>query len=103
MRRSGTDARNRMSLATEYPTERRHAMSTQDDEFNWRQSLERLGQAALDLVSSLGAHPTGEQGSSSGVQKTETREVSGFTQIKLSGFGTLNITQGETDSLTITA
>jgi hypothetical protein len=78
-------------------------MSTQDDEFNWRQSLERISQAALDLVNSLGTHPTGEHGASSGAQKTESRQVSGFTQIKLLGFGTLNITQGETDSLTITA
>ena len=34
-------------------------MSSHDDETNWRQSLERLGQAALDLVTSL-AGRTGE-------------------------------------------
>lgn len=79
-------------------------MSTQDDEFNWRQSLERLGQAALDLVTALGARTTGEQGpSGSSAPVTETRAVSGFTQIRLEGIGTLNITQGAADALTITA
>lgn len=79
-------------------------MPAQDDEFNWRQSLERLGQAALDLVSSLGARATGEQSATgSGAQATETRAVSGFTQIRLEGFGTLNVTQGAVDALSITA
>ncbi len=79
-------------------------MPTQDDEFNWRQSLERLGQAALDLVASLGGRATGEQGSAgTGTMVTESRDVSGFTQVRLSGFGTLNITQTGTESLTISA
>jgi hypothetical protein len=79
-------------------------VSTQDDEINWRQSLERLGQAALDLVTSLGARTTGEPGhEGSGTVATESREVSGFTQIKLAGFGVLNITQTGTESLSITA
>ncbi|HET9110409.1 MAG TPA: head GIN domain-containing protein [Ktedonobacterales bacterium] len=80
-------------------------MSTHDDEFNWRESLERLGSAALDLVTGLGARVSGEaQGPvGSGVVVTESREVSGFTRIKLAGFGTLNITQTGTESLSITA
>ena len=38
----------------------------------------------------------------SGTQKTETRSVSGFTRVTLSGIGTLNIQQTGTESLTIT-
>ena len=38
----------------------------------------------------------------SGTQKTETRSVSGFTGVTLSGIGTLNIKQTGTESLTIT-
>lgn len=88
----------------EVGSERRRALSTHDDESNWRQSLERLGQAALDLVASLGGHAPGEPGpSGTGTMTTESRDVSGFTQIKLSGFGTLNITQTGTESLTISA
>lgn len=79
-------------------------MSPHDDETNWRQSLERLGQAALDLVSSLGARGSGERtATGSGTTVTETREVSGFTQIRLLGFGTLDISQTGTESLTISA
>ena len=80
-------------------------MSTQHDDSNWRQSLERLGQAALDLVNSLAGHaPSGEPGpSGTGAMVTESRDVSGFNQIKLSGFGTLNIAQTGTESLSITA
>lgn len=77
-------------------------MSSHDDETNWRQSLERLGQAALDLVTSL-AGRSGEQATGSGTTVTESREVSGFTQVKLLGFGTLNISQTGTESLTISA
>lgn len=83
-------------------------MPTQDDEFNWRQSLERLGSAALDLVTALGgrvgSERPGEQGPlGSGTVVTETREVSGFTQVRLAGFGTLNVTQTGEESLSITA
>jgi len=83
-------------------------MPPQDDEFNWRQSLERLGSAALDLVTGLsgrmGSDRPGEQGPlGSGTIVTETREVSGFTQVRLAGFGTLNVSQTGTESLTITA
>lgn len=79
-------------------------MSTQDDEFNWRQSLERLGAAAIDLVAGLSGRASGEQGpSGSGTIVTETRDVSGFTQVRLAGFGTLNIAQTGTESLTISA
>ncbi|HZC04202.1 MAG TPA: head GIN domain-containing protein [Ktedonobacterales bacterium] len=80
-------------------------MPTQDDEFNWRQSLERLGSAALDLVTALGGRVSGEHDGpvGSGTVVTEPREVSGFTQIRLAGFGTLNITQTGTESLSITA
>ncbi len=83
-------------------------MPPQDDEFNWRQSLERLGSAALDLVTAIGGRVgsdrPGEQGPlGSGTIVTETREVSGFTQIRLAGFGTLNVSQTGTESLTITA
>jgi hypothetical protein len=35
--------------------------------------------------------------------RTETREVSGFDQVALAGFGELNITQGEVESLAIEA
>ncbi|HEX8997195.1 MAG TPA: head GIN domain-containing protein [Ktedonobacterales bacterium] len=79
-------------------------MSQQDEEFNWRQSLERLGQAALDLMTSLGARASDEPGhAATGTLITESRDVSGFTQIKLLGVGTLNITQTGTESLTISA
>lgn len=79
-------------------------MSTQHDDSSWRQSLERLGQAALDLVNALGGHAPGESGpSGTGTLVTESRDVSGFTQIRLSGFGTLNIAQTGTESLTISA
>ena len=79
-------------------------MSTQDNESTWRQSLERLGQAALDLVSDLGGRVGSHEGpTASGTTVTETRDVSGFTQVKLSGFGTLHIAQTGTESLTISA
>jgi len=79
-------------------------MSTQDHESSWLQSLERLGQAALDLVTDLGGRAGGHEGpNATGVAVTESRDVSGFTQIKLSGFGTLNITQTGAESLTISA
>lgn len=84
--------------------EEANVVSTHDDEFNWRQSLERLGQAALDLVGGLAGRATGEQESAgTGAVVTETRDVSGFTQVKLAGFGSLNITQTGTESLTISA
>ncbi len=45
-----------------------------------------------------------DQGSKgTGTVVTETRDVSGFTQIKLLGFGTLNVSQTGTESLTISA
>jgi hypothetical protein len=79
-------------------------MPTQDDEFNWRESLERLGSAARELVTGLAGRATGEQGPlGSGNVVTEPREVSGFTQIRLSGIGTLNVAQTGTESLTISA
>lgn len=79
-------------------------MPSQHDDSSWRQSLERLGQAALDLVTSLSGHAPGESGpTGTGTLVTESRDVSGFTQIKLSGFGTLNIAQTGTESLTISA
>lgn len=79
-------------------------MSTRDEEFNWRESLERMGQAAMDLLTGLGGRVgSGEGVAPSGNEITESRAVSGFTQIKLAGIGTLNIEQADADSLKITA
>jgi len=38
----------------------------------------------------------------SGIVKTEDRKVSGFDRISLSGYGEMEITQGESESLTVT-
>lgn len=62
-------------------------------------ALALLGVASLlsSCVSTFG----GTVGS--GTAKTETRKVSGFTGVTLSGVGTLNITETGTESLTISA
>jgi hypothetical protein len=101
---SSSGAQLARSDEVEDESERRQTMPSQDDEFNWRQSLERLGSAALDLVTGLAGRAAGEQGPlESGTVVTETREVSGFTQVRLSGFGSLNVTQTGAESLTISA
>lgn len=72
----------------------------------WRRSLGALGLvAALGLAMALsGCTIVGIGGTTgSGVLKTETRNVSGFTKIVFSGVGTLNITQTGAESLKVSA
>lgn len=57
--------------------------------------------AALGLAGCAGINVNATRGS--GILKTETRDVSGFTGVTLAGFGDLTITQGDTEGLTITA
>lgn len=79
-------------------------MSTRDDGFNWVESLERMGHAAMDLLTGLGGRVgSGEGVAPTGHEATESRAVRSFTQIKLAGIGTLNIEQADADSLSITA
>lgn len=79
-------------------------MPAHDEEFNWRESLERMGQAAMDLLTGLGGRvASGEGVAPTGHEMTESRPVSGFSQIKLAGIGMLNIEQSDVDSLSITA
>lgn len=69
-----------------------------------RRSLGWLGLAALGLALILSSCVTIIGGTAgSGTAKTETRNVSGFTGVTFSSFGTLNITQTGTESLTISA
>ena len=58
-----------------------------------------LGALALGGCSSFGLG-AGIEGS--GNEKTETRQVSGFTRLDLSGVGTVEITQTGTESLSVT-
>lgn len=79
-------------------------MSKREDDFSWRQSLEKLGQAAMDLITGIGGNvASGEWSGPSAHEVTETRAVSDFTRVQLSGFGTLNIAQTGEESLSITA
>jgi hypothetical protein len=69
-----------------------------------RRSLGWLGLAALGLALVLSSCVSIIGGTAgSGTVKTETRNVSGFTGVTFSSFGTLNITQTGTESLTISA
>lgn len=73
-----------------------------------RQPLALLGLAALSLamvsmvLSSCSFRAFGTT-NGSGNSKTESRNVSGFTSVELSGVGTLNIAQTGTESLKISA
>lgn len=69
-----------------------------------RGALGVAGLASLGLAMILSSCVTVIGGTvGSGTAKTETRNVSGFTGVTFSGFGTLNITQTGTESLTISA
>ncbi|HEY2518012.1 MAG TPA: head GIN domain-containing protein [Polyangiaceae bacterium] len=62
----------------------------------------RLSLSAVALVLSLSAcHQDGTSGS--GHLKTDTRDVANFSQVDFDAFGTLTVTQGATESLTIQA
>lgn len=64
----------------------------------------RIGICALVILGLIGCGNLGVNVTrGSGNVKTETRDVSNFHQVALAGFGDLNITQGDSEGLTIEA